>query len=66
MFYRGADIESRNKENLTPLLMAAAEGHTQLVKILLKNGASMKLTDIYEKTAIFTAAEENNVDTLKV
>ena len=66
MFYRGADIESRNKENLTPLLMAAAEGHTQLVKILLENGASMKSTDIYEKTAIFTAAEENNVDTLKV
>lgn len=63
---RGANIESCDKNNFTPLLSAACEGHTLVVTGLLKRGANQKAEDIHNKTAIFMAAEENCVETLKV
>lgn len=65
-FCRGADIDCFDKDNYTPLLVAASEGHTGVVKLLLEKGANLKATDMRDKTAIFLAAEENRVDTLKV
>ena len=65
-FCRGADIECVDKDNYTPLLLAASEGHTHVVQLLLEKGANLKKKDTQEKTAIFVAAEENCVDTLKV
>jgi len=47
-------------------LVAASEGHTSVVTLLLEKGANLKATDTHDKTAIFLAAEENRVDTLKV
>ena len=64
--YRGADIDCLDKDNYTPLLVAASEGHTAVVSKLLDKGADLKATNIHDKTAIFLAAEENRVDTLKV
>ena len=65
-FCRGADIDCFDKDNYTPLLVAASEGHTGVVKLLLEKGANLKAIDRHDKTAIFLAAEENRVDTLKV
>ena len=65
-FYRGADIDCFDKDNYTPLLVAASEGHTAVVTLLLDKGANLKVTERHDKTAIFLAAEENRVDTLKV
>ena len=65
-FCRGADIECVDKDNYTPLLLAASEGHTHVVQLLLEKGADLKKKDTQDKTAIFVAAEENCVDTLKV
>ena len=63
---RGADIECCDKDNYTPLLMAASSGHTAVVELLLKRRANLKAKDTQEKTAIYLAAEENSIDTLKV
>lgn len=65
-FYRGADIDCFDKDNYTPLLVAASEGHTAVVTLLLQKGANLKVTERHDKTAIFLAAEENRVDTLRV
>ena len=63
---RGADIECLDKDNYTPLLVAAGEGHTNVVQLLLNRGANLKAKDTQDKTAIFLAAEENCIDTLRV
>lgn len=65
-FCRGADIECLDKDNYTPLLVAASEGHTNVVQLLLNRGANLKAKDTQDKTAIFLAAEENSIDTLRV
>ena len=46
--------------------MAVSYGHTELLEILLRKGASLKVKDIHDKNAVFLAAEENNEDTLRV
>ena len=48
------------------MLVAASEGHTDVVSKLLREGADLQVKNIHDKTAIFLAAEENRVDTLKV
>ena len=47
-------------------MVAASEGHTDVVSKLLREGADLQVKNIHDKTAIFLAAEENRVDTLKV
>lgn len=46
-------------------MVAASEGHTAVVTLLLAKGANLKATNTHDKTAIFLAAEENRVDSLK-
>jgi len=36
---RGADIERRDVNLMTPLMWAATEGHTDVVKVLIRAGA---------------------------
>ena len=66
VFCRGADIECLDKDNYTPLLIAASTGHTAVVELLLKQGANLKAKNTQDKTAIFLAAEENSINTLRV
>lgn len=65
-FHRGADIECLDKDNYTPLLIAASSGHTAIVQLLLQKGANLKAKNTHDKTAIYLAAEENSIDTLRV
>jgi len=48
------------------LLIAASSGHTAVVELLLQRGANLKAKNTQDKTAIFLAAEENSIDTLRV
>lgn len=47
-------------EKFTPLMHAAAEGHLDVVKILLKNGADKTLKDIDGDTAESFARQNNH------
>lgn len=38
----GADVNEHTLTGMTPLLLAAKKGHTQIVKILLARGANIK------------------------
>jgi len=36
---KGADVDARDKHDITPLLAAVFEGHTEVVRLMLANGA---------------------------
>ena len=40
-----ADINSQDQQGLTPLMVAAAQGHFSIVKLLLEAGANPHITD---------------------
>ena len=63
---RGARINRRDKDNYTPLLLAATYGHPNTVELLLHKGADFTAVDKYDKTAIYLAAEENKLTVLEV
>ena len=63
---RGAKIDKHDKDNFTPLLIAACNGHADTIKTLLDHGADLFAVDKNDKTAIFWAAEEDNVEALQV
>ncbi|ELR45172.1 Putative ankyrin repeat domain-containing protein 19, partial [Bos mutus] len=50
-----ANIEARNKDNLTPLLLAIIERRAQMVEFLVKNGANIHAVDKLKRTALMLA-----------
>lgn len=63
----GADVnEARSdKHKITPLLNAASDGYTKIVKLLLDNGADIDQVDSGGATSLFTAAQFGHLDTVK-
>ncbi|PNJ85074.1 POTEA isoform 1 [Pongo abelii] len=51
----GADIESKNKHGLTPLLLGVHEQKQQVVKFLIKKNANLNALDRYGRTALILA-----------
>lgn len=64
--FRKAPLEKRDRDNYTPLLMAAYSGHAESLDALLKKGADYEAVDKNDKTAVYLAAEEDKLDALKV
>ena len=64
--YREADIERRDEENYTPLLLASVFGRAPTVDLLIQKEADITAVDKNDKTAIFLAAEENQMSALEV
>ena len=64
--YRGCEINAFDSENQTPLMLAVMNGHKDTVEVLLENDADMRIVDLYEKSVIYCAAEENAAEVLKV
>lgn len=65
----GADINSKGdalREGRPPLLDAAEQGDSQLVKIFLKYGADIEAADHMGHTALFEAAYRGHADTVKL
>lgn len=54
---KGADINSRNKDGQTPLMIAAKRGAVYPLQEFIKNGADINLKDKNGKTALHYAAE---------
>ena len=62
----GSDIEAKDRDNFTPLLLAASYGHANIVQLLLERGADATVEDKNDKTAVFLAAEEDKLEALEV
>jgi hypothetical protein len=55
---QGANIESRDEEGATPLMVAAEHGQSGVVRALLEKGADVEARDKYGFTALIGAACE--------
>ena len=66
MNFSGASIDLWDSDGLTPLCIAACEGHDDVVAALILLGARMDLVDNDEKSALYWAAEQNNPKVLRV
>lgn len=56
----GADIETKDQYNQTPLSWASAKGHRIIVKMLLERGADLESHDSFEQTPLLRAAKNGH------
>ncbi len=59
---RGADINSKDNEGDTPLLLSVMSGKKDTFKLLLKLGADVNVADKYGVTPLMRAAEDNDAE----
>ena len=63
----GADVNVQSDDyGSSPLMLAAVEGHTEIVTALLEKGANTALTNHAGQTALISAAREGHVEVVKV
>ncbi|CAH0032595.1 unnamed protein product [Clonostachys rhizophaga] len=62
---RGGDIETKNKEGCSLLILAAKNGHEDTVKFLVEKSAKIEETDELGRTALSWAAEDGNLETVE-
>ncbi|KAJ5627149.1 hypothetical protein N7528_004576 [Penicillium herquei] len=61
------NIESTDSRRMkTALSFAAQEGHSDVVKLLLENGATIDSKDAFQQTPLSFAAEEDHLDVVKL
>ena len=60
-----ADLENKSRKGATPLLIAAAEGHVDVFRLLLQRGASISATTEDGYTCLHQAAKGGEVDIVK-
>jgi len=63
---QNANIETKNINGDTPLILAAYHGHITCVKYLLHHGANIEAHDNYDNTALLCAARKNHADIVKL
>ena len=61
-----AVVTARNQEGVTPLLAAAAEGHTAIVEELVVQGADIEDTDKNSSTSLILAAWKGHTNTVRL
>ena len=62
---KGADLEAKDGDGETALLMAARRGHIEVVKYLVENGADLEAKDKDGDTALVGAAIWGKLDVVK-
>jgi len=64
---KGADVnKSGGKAGDTPLIIASWKGHTEIVKLLLANGADANKMDKDGDTSLHSASEEDNAGIVEI
>ena len=58
----GADVNSREANDITPLLSAIANNHVDVARFLIDHGADVNASDWYGRTPIWSAVETRNMD----
>ena len=58
----GADVNSREANDITPLLSAIANNHVDVARFLIDHGADVNVSDWYGRTPIWSAVEVRNMD----
>ena len=67
MLSKGAEVNTQGKtEGFTALMMAASEGHIEVVRVLLLNGASVGIVDRDGDTASKFAREKGHPEVLEL
>ena len=61
----GANIERKDLNNCTPLLLASQECNVPAVHTLLKNKANIMAVDTENKTSLYYAAERNHKEVVE-
>jgi lysophospholipase len=63
---QGGDVSLSDYAGLTPLHLAAREGHYEVVHFLLTNGASVHMRDAFDHTPLHGAIKFKHFDTIKL
>ncbi|XP_050293322.1 poly [ADP-ribose] polymerase tankyrase [Anthonomus grandis grandis] len=63
---KGAPVNEKNKEFLTPLHIATDNSYYDLMEILLRNGAKVNALDGLGQTALHRCAREDNVQACRI
>ena len=66
MFYSGANIELKDCDFMTPLILASRYGHLETINWLLEYNADITETDKDDKNCLMWAAEEDRTDAINV
>jgi glutaminase len=66
MYAGGFEINQMDYDKRTGLHLAASEGHAEIVKFLLENGADQRLKDRFNNIALSDAIRENHKDVVEI
>ncbi|XP_039731634.1 ankyrin repeat domain-containing protein 26-like [Pteropus medius] len=61
-----ANIEARNKDELTPLLLAVTEKKQQMVEFLVKRNANVHAVDKMKRTSLMLAVNDSTSDIVRL
>ena len=59
---KGANLNEKNKEMLTPLHLAADKSHYDIMDLLLKHGAKVNALDLHGQTALHRSARDGELE----
>ncbi|CAB1352235.1 unnamed protein product [Coregonus sp. 'balchen'] len=62
---KGANVNEKNKDFMTPLHVAAERAHNDIMEVLQKHGAKMNALDTLGQTALHRAAMAGHLQTLR-
>jgi len=62
----GVDLEARDNQNMTALMIAAKKGYTDIVSKLINAGANLGAKDRYGKTVLSYACKSGHTETVKI
>jgi ankyrin repeat protein len=62
----GADLNAKNDDGSTALMVAALKGHLEIVRTLLAAGADVSVQDLDQDSALKLAVENGHAELVKI